>query len=229
MKVTSFALLLLTAIAAHANLINNGSFETNPAANSFAILPGGDTTSLPGWTVTGSACGSNCMLILTNTYTESSNLGTLTFQPQDGNQSLDLTGSFNSLDGGISQSVTTTPGTQYMLTFFLGNMDDRVSAYGSPSALQVLLNGTVAGTFSNDNSTNNQLTWAQESLNFTATAASTTIDFVNNTVLADNEAGLDNVSLDVASASQTPEPSALLLVAMGFGLVVWGRRVLQGA
>jgi hypothetical protein len=208
-----------------ANLITNGDFEMNPVANGAGvILATNDTTSLPGWKVIG-ACGSNCIGILNN-YLEASNLGTLTFQAQSGNQSLDLTGGFNSLVGGVEQTVATSIGANYSLTFYVGNMDNNASSYTLASAVQVAITGQAAQIFSNNTNTTTHLNWALETFDFTATSTSTTIDFINATLLADNEAGLDNVQLNAVS-STVPEPSSMLLLGAGLVAFAFVRRSLR--
>jgi len=114
---------------------------------------------------------------------------------------LDLTGGNNSLDGGVEQVVSTIVGASYSLTFYVGNMDNNASSYPLASAVRVAITGQTAQTFSNNNNTTTHLNWALETFNFTATSTSTTIDFINATPLADNEAGLDNVQLNVVSSS----------------------------
>ena len=208
----------IAAALAQANIITNGSFETNALAGTTALLGSGNTASLPGWQVTGS-CGGNCILILTSGYTEpQSGYGTITFQAQAGNQAIDITGSSNSLTGGLSQAVTTTAGNSYTLSFYVGNMDDGATSYTLPSSVQLLINGTSQGVFSNDNNTSHQVNWALQSVNFTASGASTTVAFVNATPVGDNYAGLDNVDLEL---NPTPEPASGLLVgAIGVGLIL---------
>jgi hypothetical protein len=207
-----------------ANLFTNPGFEQNAIGSTFVVLGSGDSTSLPGWLTTGT-CGGNCLLVLRDDYTEPSNAGTISFQPNGGTQSVDLTGSGNTLTGGLQQTVTLTPGLLYTLSFWLANMDNRASNYTLPSAAEVFINDVSQGTFTNAGTTNGFYTWAPFAFNFTASAASTTIRFSNATGLADNAAGLDDVFLDVAS-TDVPEPgtAGMLAIACAAAAVALRRR-----
>src|SRR5689334_11779623 len=122
----TFALTVAVSSLYAANLFLDPGFESLAISPStFRQLGSGDTTNLPGWTVSGTTCGSNCVLILTSLYTEANAaIGTITFQAHGGNQSLDLTGGGNTVDGGVEQTVTLAPGTNYTMNFWVGNMDN---------------------------------------------------------------------------------------------------------
>jgi hypothetical protein len=220
MKFISFAALFLgvTSVCS-ANLVLNGDFENStPLQSGVQVMGTGDIADLTNWKVIGTVCGANCVLILNTTYSEGSNVGTLLFQAQSGNQSLDLTGGGNTSDGGIEQAISTAIGTTYQLTFYVGNMDNRASFYAQSSSVEVKLNGASQGLFTNNLNTNGQVNWALETLNFTATSTTTTIDFINATT-GDNYAGLDNVAVNAVSS--VPEPSTLafsMLVACCWSL-----------
>src|SRR6185295_11397236 len=136
--------LLLLILAASASL-SASNIITNPGFEDPSISPptfrvfGSGSTAINGWTVTGSACAANCVLHLTDLYTEPSNIGTIAFLPHGGSQAPDLTGGGNTTDGGIEQTVNLTVGTTYTLSFWLGNMDDAAIGYTSPSTIVVFL------------------------------------------------------------------------------------------
>jgi len=226
MRLRNVVLLALAASSGlYANLIQNGSFESLTLGGTFSTLSTGDTTSLPSWVVTG-ACGNNCITVLRNGYTENS--GTLAFQPEDGLQSLDLTGSFNSLVGGVQQTVASlTAGQRYTLSFWVGNQDNQQFNYSLPSSVQVFVDGVSQGTFTNNDSTPNQLTWRLISLDFTAATTSAVIRFDNATPLVDDEMGLDNVSLEVAAAGGVPEPGTFVLFGLSGAFLALARRKLR--
>lgn len=197
--------LLATCGGLHANLIQNGSFEATAIDGPYSIYASADTTSLPGWTVTGTTCGANCVLGLAGSYTE----GDMRFQAQDGSQNMDLTGGYNTLEGGLMQVVTSlVVGQRYSLTFWLGNQDNADWAYPLPSSVIVLVNGVVQDTFSNNTSSPSEVNWEQKSLQFVATGTSASIEFRNATAVIDNYVGLDNVSLD----AEVPEPATFVLI-----------------
>jgi len=120
--------------AVQANLISNGSFETPLVANGVNCfgLTGCEGfavgAALGAWTVVGISTTVNAILLLNNNYTE--NGGQLHFSAEDGQQSVDLTGAFNQGRNGVEQTITTTPGTSYNLTFWVGNQDNSQPGYG---------------------------------------------------------------------------------------------------
>src|SRR5262245_8646601 len=108
---------------------------------SSATLPSGSAV-LTGWTVTGS-CGSNCLAILDDAYFEVQGSRTLEFHAQSGFQSVDLTGSGNTLTGGIQQQVLMIPGALYDISFWVGNMDNTAPfSYSLPSSIELLVDGS---------------------------------------------------------------------------------------
>lgn len=221
MKLRTLLLVLVLGLNSlyGANILLNPSFETPVVGSGGFLQLGTGSSSLTDWIVTGAACGTNCILILDTNYAE----GSLTFNAQAGNQSLDLTGGYNTVDGGVQQTVNLATDTNYLLTFWVGNMDNRDSAYSSASAVQLVINGISIDTFTNSASTDNLINWAQFSFNFTPTQDSNAIQFVNATGANDNFAGLDNVSLDVASAG-VPEPATFGIMALALGGIAAFRR-----
>jgi hypothetical protein len=211
--------LAILAGGLHANLIQNGSFESNPIVGETVVYASGDSTSLPGWMITGSTCGSNCVEGMATTYTE----GSLTFEAEDGLQSVDLTGLGNHGDGGVQQTVTgLTPGESYTLTFWLGNQDDSSPDYPLPSALVAFVNGVSQGAFSNNFNFPNRIFWQEMSFSFAAPSSTVVIGFRNATGSTDNYAGLDNVSLEPT----IPEPATFLMLVGGAALMLLiGRRL----
>ena len=180
-----------------AELITNGSFESG----SSDAAPGGFTTvgagssNITGWTV-----GSGSVDWI-NGY----------WQASDGTHSIDLNG--NSV-GDISQTINTVAGHTYRLTFDLsGNPDNgsdtrtvAVSAGGAP------VNFSYA--FTTPPNSHSNMNWTPESLTFTATGASTLIDFQSTSTGNCCFGGaLDNVSV----VSVVPEPATWTLLFGGLG------------
>jgi hypothetical protein len=239
-KVVSTALLFscIAAIpAAHANLILNGSFESPIVPSSSLSCGVAFNTQCQGfyshdqigaplagpfdigdWSVIGKggAPGVAVVMQLGNGYTENS----LRFDPQDGSQSLDLTGEGNQGANGIKQSVSTIVGTSYVLSFYLGRQDPLASGYEiGPSELDLILNQDAPINFINSNTFSNDVGWTQFSYEFTATTAFTTLAFLNATGVGNNFTGLDNVDLEAI-----PEPGTLALFGLGLSALVLLRR-----
>lgn len=208
---------------ANASLLVNGSFEDSYPGMTWAesVKVG---TNINGWTVVGPGglYGGYPLVVLASTYYE--NGGAIRFTAQDGNRSLDLTGNGNQGPNGVSQTVSTTPGSGYELAFYVGNQDNSFWNYASASAISLLINGVTAGIFVNGDNSHNNLNWKKFTYDFVADTSSTTIAFINATPLSDHEAGLDNVSL-VQLASTVPEPATLALTGAGLiGLAAMRRR-----
>jgi len=115
MHKTLIAVCALSMVAgvARGNLITNGSFETPvvPVGGFTNYLSG--STLITGWTVVGPEAS-----IVNGSYVS---LGEL-FPAKDGVQWLDLTGDLSKAVEGVQQTVTTTPGTSYTLSFWVGNV-----------------------------------------------------------------------------------------------------------
>jgi len=210
-KIATFLtiLFMFAAVDAHANLLTNGSFEIPVVpAGGFANFFTG-STAISGWTVTGPSAS-----IVSGTYSPG---GGFTFPAEDPtpkSQWLDLTGDVSNQFEGVKQTVTTVPGTNYNLSFWVGNIFGPTVGWGSTSTVEVRVNGIDVGHKTNS-TVSSTLSWEQFTIPFTATSASTTIEFDNLDPTSDNSNGLDNVDLEVAGTSPVPEPSSLLLLGSG--------------
>jgi len=193
-------------VPAQANLMNNGSFET-PAVpvGSFTSFPSG-SVSIPGWTVV----GGGGVAIVSGTFSQEC----CTFPAEDGAQWLDLTGDLSNSVEGVEQTVASTAGTNYTLSFWIGNIFDPTGIFGTTSAVNVIAGGTSLGTFTNGSTITGTQVWQKFTTSFTATGSSTTIDFLNADSTNDNSNGLDNVVL-TADTIGVPDPGTLSLVGLG--------------
>jgi hypothetical protein len=200
----------MVAGIARSNLITNPSFETPVVATgSFENFATG-STGITDWTVTGPA--DTAVSIVSTTFAQDG----VTFEAENGNQWVDLTGDNSNSTEGIMQSVATTPGTNYVLTFYVGNTTGG-GIFGTTSTDALYINGAQVNTYENSNTDSTGLNWEQFTYGFTASGASTTIGFVNLDPSNDNSNGLDMVDLEVG-APAVPEPAYIWLV--GAALVV---------
>jgi uncharacterized protein DUF642/PEP-CTERM motif-containing protein len=226
------SLTVLTALLAacgcaclHANAITNGSFESPlVAAGGFSDFASG-STGIAGWTVVGATGG---VSIISGTNTQAC----CTFPAEDGAQFLDLTGDGTNAVAGVEQTISTTLGTNYTLTFWVGNIDNPGNGVGITSTVNVNLgglNGTLLDSATNRSTNSTTLTWQMFTTSFTAAGPTTTLDFLNEDPSNDNLNGLDNVSVNVTSA--VPEPSSVALLGSALGvLAFWSRkRAYRGA
>ena len=171
--------------AAGPSLLTNGGFE-EPAVplGGFTLFSNGEVFS--GWTVMG-AVGNVAPLS-----TAFASPG-FSFPAQAGQQSVDMTGTSDTATG-ISQTVTTTPGHTYCLSFWVGNVFDPGGGYGTTSTINVLVDGKLVSVATNeDNDTT--LSWQQFTSTVHATGASTAIAFVNADPVDDSSNFLDSVAL----------------------------------
>ena len=196
---TALCALLCAAGAAHANLLTNGSFEDgtfSPPSNDTVSLSAGSTT-MTGWTV------------VVDSLSWIGPANPFRLVAQDGVKFLDLTDYRDSLPySGVTQTVGTTPGATYALSFYLGGSDE----YGRPVAITAsagsttqLFTGTVTGVS----------TWQPFTLSFVATGATTAITLAGT--VGQQNIGLDNV--DLIQTAAVPEPQSVLLMFAGLTTV----------
>ena len=201
-------LLLLLAAPSFANMITNGDFETPIVPVDGFLNYGTGSTLITGWTVIGRQVS-----IVSGSYFSNG----AHFPAESGVQWLDLTGDVsNQMGEGVTQTVATTPGQVYQLSYWLGNVT--APGYGTTSTASITVNGTVTFTDTNSTVSPTLLVWQQFTHTFTAAGTSTTIGFLNEDPSSDNSNGIDNVVLTPVMSS-IPEPTSLLLfVTSGLGL-----------
>ena len=208
LRAVVIALAAVGSGAAEANLLVNGSFENGNFAP-----PGNATMSL--------AVGSTAMTGWTTFNDTLSWIGTGNpwgLSANDGARFLDLTDlAAGAPFGGVVQTVATSPGSSYVLSFDLGSS----TFWGRPDAITASAAGTSATFTSPLTGTNND--WQRVSMAFTATSATTSVQLLGSAAF--NYIGLDNVSLDLGAAAPIPEPETWALMLGGVAAVgAWVRR-----
>jgi hypothetical protein len=170
-----------------ASLITNGSFEL-PVVTSGSYQEFSTGDALSGWTVTGAPGNVD---VISTTFTS----GGFSFPAEDGSQALDLTGTSNSSTG-VSQTVSTTPGVTYQLSFWVGNVVNPGGAFGTTSTVDVLVNGMqLLAAENTQGAGTTTLNWQQFAMQFTAASSATTVVFLNADPSSDTSNFIDHVVL----------------------------------
>lgn len=191
--------LSLASRASAANLLTNGSFEsgTYTFGSDGAVGLAVGSPAITGWTV------------VTNTVAPIEASNSYTIVPEDGNVMVDLQGySDSSPYGGLTQDVATSPGTEYDLSFWIGVQNSISYAVGPASVTASA--GATSQTFTNNlTAAGNQ--WEQFNLDFTASAATTTVTLSGTSTAGGAYIGLDNAVLQAVTgpgSSTVPLPPA---------------------
>jgi len=177
----------VTAVFAQTNLIKNRSFE-RPVVPSggFRLFSTGKTFSH--WKVVGD---SGNVAVVSGMYTEQR----FRFPAKAGAQFLDLTGASNTATG-VAQTVATTPGAAYFLTFYVGNIYDPHGVDGVTSTVNVWVDGQQVYRATNSRGkAKTSLTWQKFTTTIVAASSTTTIAFINGDPPSDNVNGLDAITL----------------------------------
>ncbi len=164
--------------------VTNGGFEAGPFSDpghlGYQELPAGSTQLGP-WTITSGSVD------WISTY----------WAPASGSKSIDLAGRE---PGTISQTVATTAGKTYVVSFMLaGNTDSANNPAGGPAVktLSVAATGSAPATYTFDTTgkTPTSMGWTAKTYSFRATGPSTTVTFTN-TSAGYYGAALDQIEVD---------------------------------
>jgi hypothetical protein len=172
--------------AATTDLIDNGGFEV-PTVATGNLTRYSAGAKIGAWKVV----GAGNVDVLSETF----EYGGYTFKPQRGKQHVDLTGNSQSVTG-VEQTVATTAGHTYTLTFWVGNVVDSASGLGVSSTVNVLVDGKQFYKAINSKmATTSVPSWQRFIRKITATSTATTIAFMNGDPSNDTYNGLDTISL----------------------------------
>ena len=220
-RILTLTFVLSSTMAARANLVTNGSFETGPSIPvfpPFVSLTAG-STAITGWLVTAGNIdyGIN---------------GNGSWAASDGARSLDMNGN---AAGTIAQTFATIAGGLYDVLFDLAG-----DFYGGP-AIKVL-RVSAAGqsqdySFNATGHTASNMGWTTKTFEFTATGTSTTLSFASRDIQEATSCSnynlgagvacfgptLDNVRVTAVVAS-VPEPATIVLMGLGLAGLGWRKR-----
>jgi hypothetical protein len=181
-------LCLLGTPAFAGNLIKGGNFEKP------VVPPGGSMTFSTGqtfghWTVVGAP---GAVSVVSGTFTQNG----IAFPAKKGKQWVDLTGFNSNSATGVAQTVATTPGVAYTLSFYVGNVVDPNGVFGTTSTVNVLVDGGQVFTATNSmGQGQSKQVWQKFTTTIMATSTQTTIAFINGDPSSDFTNGLDAVKL----------------------------------
>ncbi len=196
--------------SSYASLITNGSFESGPSDTPLVVVFAPNSTTIPGWTVTGGSV----------------EYITTFWVAADGTRSLDLNGW--SL-GTITQTFPTVVGQPYLVRFALAGNPD---AQPRTTTVRVWVddpNGRYRDfSFEVNGQSRQEMGWVYHAWTFVALSASTTLGFTSRDYyyhpVYGNAMGpaLDDVS--VVEAPAVPEPASLILAGLGLTAIALLRR-----
>lgn len=178
----------LTSPAEAGNLAKDASFEKPVVPDgSYQLFSTGD--SFKNWTVVGAA----------------GNVGIVSgdfaycvpLPAKKGKQFLDLTGTSDSATG-VQTNLTTTPGSTYSVTFYIGNVVGGGNC-GTTSTVNLVIDGVPVASFTNKKG-GDTVIWKKFSTEFIAQNQTTTIAFINGDPPDDTSCGLDAVTVKLATA-----------------------------
>ena len=188
------------ATAAHANLLVNGNFSASTS----------ETATPPGWTQLGPSDG----------VISDSLFGTPAYNGYTSYYDLGGFGDvYGAIGDGIEQTVATTPGLSYALTFGLASENAPASPQGT-TTLTVSVGGAPTSYVLAVNTSYGELAepWTTESIDFVASSASTLVSFVEtvNNDAGNNDPIIAGVDLVASGTTSVPEVSTWAMMGLGF-------------
>ncbi|MEM6822310.1 MAG: hypothetical protein AAF558_10265 [Verrucomicrobiota bacterium] len=210
------ALVWITSNQAAANLLTNGSFETEPATSqggqgyyTQSITSSATTFTINGWTF-GRLNGNNNGNPRFHWFSSTNRPG-WTNLPQDGNWALQLNSDNRNSRLFVEQTVAVTAGLEYELSFYF---IDESAFSGADIGVTATISGAPVTTINTDFTTSLNDTWVNETIRFTANSSGdVTLRFTD---LIPSSNVQQNVILDNFSLTVVPEADTILsLIALG--------------
>lgn len=197
-SLTIAAVVLSFGTAGAANLLKDGGFEKPqvPLGQYSTFTPG---QKMGDWTVIASAAVAPCPeLLVSTTYQQDG----IAFPARSGKHWLDLGdlsgGScYNGASEGVQQTIATTPGAGYTLSFWIGSIYDPQTIFTKMPRFYAFQNGIALMSSVIYGVPGPTQQWKQYTTSFTATSDRTTISFLVPT-LNPQDVGLDDVELVLA-------------------------------
>lgn len=197
----SCTLLAAPATVTAAPILVNGGFETGPVFSNqdLDILPG--SSDIPGWTIIGGGVD-------------------LLGSPWDVSEGVHAIDLDRRSPGGIEQTFGTAVGQTYLVSFDLsGNPGNGQPGTGLPPIKQLRVSvGDVIEDYAFDSTGLSiaALAWQPIVFSFLASDVTATLSFVSLSPDGNAYGALiDNVSVTAVEPTPVPEPSSLILVALG--------------
>ncbi|MBV8085062.1 MAG: DUF642 domain-containing protein [Chloroflexi bacterium] len=177
---------LPASAAAGGNILVNGDFELPAISQSFTLLPNG-TSALPGWTTSGGG------VEIIRSY----------WQPAHGSQSVNLSSSAAGAE--VSQTVSTSPGARYLVSWYLSGNPQCATPPVRP--VVVLWNGSQVAepTFDVSGHSFSSMGWTLETASVTAASSKSTLSFQRSTTITTCGIAIDDVSLTLTAPAPTPQ------------------------
>jgi len=209
---SGLVILALAAVPTSANLIVDGGFEVDllTGPDEWKDYYAGDT--IGAWDVT----AKDVML-----FGVGDGSGGWSGPALEGNEIVNLGSGYG--EGRIEQAFATTPGELYQVSFWAREYQGTNTPTGIVTLRVYWDNSPPASATGNDllETVTYDLTWAQYTYNFTATEATSILEFTNGAYNGPDAP--DGVSLDAVSVVLVPEPATLCLLGLG-GLLLRRKR-----
>jgi hypothetical protein len=183
---------LIGPSALASNMLTNGDFlRPAPPHGTFITVDSGERYG--GWRVAGAP---GTVTFISGTYQHNGfsfpSAGTVRDTWQDA--WANLAGFSQSATGIVHAPIATNQGSNYQLSFYVGNIYAPGTPYGVSSTVNVYENSTFLGSFTNSGGQGtSQENWQYFSIVFAADAPFTTIAFINGDPPGDLNCGVDDV------------------------------------